>query len=75
VPTAEMTVHFTDALDDGPAHGWSLVRIRTDHAGGGWAVDDSAVWTADRRLLAAARQTRVVREPLPPQTAAGTMNS
>ncbi|MET9306384.1 thioesterase family protein [Streptomyces cellulosae] len=75
VPTAEMTVHFTDALDDGPAHGWSLVRIRTDHAGGGWAVDDSAVWSAGRRLLAAARQARVVREPMVPQTAAGIMNS
>ncbi|MET8893245.1 hypothetical protein [Streptomyces albogriseolus] len=34
VPTAEMTVHFADALDDGAAHGWSLVRIRTEHAGG-----------------------------------------
>ncbi|CAM5712784.1 putative protein OS=Streptomyces albaduncus OX=68172 GN=FHS32_001851 PE=4 SV=1 [Streptomyces griseoloalbus] len=70
-----MTVHFTDALDDGPAHGGSLVRIRTDHAGGGWALDDSAVWSAEGRLLAAARQARVVRDPVTPQTAAGTMNS
>nr|WP_081239489.1 thioesterase family protein [Streptomyces viridosporus] len=89
VPTAELTVHFTDALDDEAPEGWALVRIRTDHAGGGWAVDDSAVWSAGRRLLATGRQARVVREPRdrrPPggpgagrtaagQTAAGTVNS
>ncbi|MFE9775125.1 acyl-CoA thioesterase [Streptomyces sp. NPDC005931] len=61
VPTAELTVHFTDALDGEAPAGWTLVRIRTEHAGGGWAVDDAAVWTADRRLLALGRQARVVR--------------
>ncbi|MBT2420221.1 thioesterase family protein [Streptomyces sp. ISL-22] len=71
VPTAELTVHLTDALDDGPHEGWALVRIRTGHAGSGWAVDDSAVWSADGRLLALARQSRVVR----PQPAAGSVNS
>ncbi|BFO17514.1 hypothetical protein SHKM778_39020 [Streptomyces sp. KM77-8] len=65
VPTAELTVHFTDALDGGVPAGWTLVRIRTEHAGGGWAVDDSAVWSADRRLLATGRQARVVRETAP----------
>lgn len=74
VPTAELTVHFTDALGEGVLEGWTLVRIRTEHAGGGWAVDDSAVWSADRRLLATARQARVVREAAG-QTAAGTVNS
>lgn len=68
VPSAELTVHFTDALDDdGPdgdaREGWALVRIRTEQAGGGWAVDDSAVWAADGRLLAVGRQARVVQEP------------
>lgn len=38
-----------------PLEGWALVRIRTDHAVGGWAVDDSAVWTADGRLLGPGR--------------------
>lgn len=61
VPTAQLTVHLTDALDEGPLEGQALVRIRTDHAGGGWAVDDSAVWTVDGRLLALGRQARVVR--------------
>ncbi|MGC3003204.1 thioesterase family protein, partial [Streptomyces sp. G35A] len=61
VPTAELTVHFTDALDGEAPEGWGLVRIRTDHAGGGWALDDSAVWSSGRRLLATARQARVVR--------------
>ncbi|GAA3506138.1 acyl-CoA thioesterase II [Streptomyces prasinosporus] len=85
VPTAELTVHFTDALDDGAPEGWGLVRIRTDHAGGGWAVDDSAVWSADRRLLATGRQARVVRarqeggtpgaRPASGRAAAGTVNS
>ncbi|WP_436850427.1 acyl-CoA thioesterase [Streptomyces griseoloalbus] len=79
VPTAELTLHFTDALDEEAPQGWALVRIRTEHAGGGWAVDDSAVWSAGRRLLATGRQARVVRERrdtgTPGQTAAGTVNS
>lgn len=61
VPTAELTVHFTDALDDGALEGWALVRMRTEQAGGGWSVDDSAVWSADGHLLALARQARVVQ--------------
>lgn len=67
VPSAELTVHFTDALDAGGSllGGWALVRIRTDHAGAGWAVDDSAVWAADGRLLALGRQSRVVRGARP----------
>ncbi|MGP3923483.1 acyl-CoA thioesterase [Streptomyces sp. 8N616] len=60
VPTAELTVHYGSALDDGPATGWALVRIRGEHAGSGWAVDDSAVWDADGHLLALARQARRV---------------
>ncbi|WP_326572433.1 thioesterase family protein [Actinacidiphila glaucinigra] len=62
VPTAELTVHFTDVLDTAPAEGWALVRSRTEHAGGGWAVEDSALWTEDGRLLALARQARAVRD-------------
>ncbi|MFE3197513.1 acyl-CoA thioesterase [Embleya sp. NPDC059237] len=57
-PSAELTVHFGNALDDGPVSGWALVRMRTEHAGNGWALDDSAVWTADGRLLALGRQAR-----------------
>ncbi|MFC9962014.1 acyl-CoA thioesterase [Streptomyces nigra] len=71
VPTAELTVHLADVLDEGAVDGWALVTIRTEHAGGGWAVDDSVVRAADGRLLALARQSRVVR----PQPAAGTVNS
>jgi acyl-CoA thioesterase len=63
VPTVELTVHFTDVVDDdAPLEGWVLVRSRTEHAGSGWAVDDSAVWTGDGRLLALARQARAVRD-------------
>ncbi|MCX4911086.1 thioesterase family protein [Streptomyces sp. NBC_00878] len=62
VPTAELTVHFTDVLDTGPVEGWALVRIRTDQAGGGWAIDESEVRTADGRLLAVARQSRVIQD-------------
>ncbi|MFJ2129729.1 acyl-CoA thioesterase [Streptomyces sp. NPDC087845] len=61
VPTAELTVHFTDTLDAGALAGWALVRIRTEQAGSGWVVDDSEVWSADGRLLALARQARVVQ--------------
>ncbi|GGW30020.1 acyl-CoA thioesterase domain-containing protein [Streptomyces griseoloalbus] len=79
MPTAELTLHSTDALDHAAPRGWVLVRIRTGHAGGGWAVDDSAVWSAGRRLLATGRQARLIRERRDPgtpgQTAAGTVNS
>jgi acyl-CoA thioesterase len=64
VPSAELTVHFGTALDDGAAAGWALVRIRAEHAGSGWAVDDAAVWSEDGRLLALGRQARRVLEPL-----------
>lgn len=57
VPSAELTVHFGHPE---PVDGWALVRIRTDHAAGGWAVEDGAVWAADGRLLALARQSRRV---------------
>ncbi|MFK4225870.1 acyl-CoA thioesterase [Streptomyces sp. NPDC019890] len=64
VPSAELTVHYGDALDHGPVGGWALVRIRTDHAGSGWAVDDSTVWAADGRLLGSGRQARRILAPL-----------
>jgi hypothetical protein len=60
VPSVDLTVHLTDALDDGPCREWALVRIRTEHAGAGWAIDDSAVRVEDGRLLAVARQARRV---------------
>ncbi|MGW5463665.1 thioesterase family protein [Streptomyces sp. NPDC003996] len=62
VPTAELTVHFTDALGSGPAQQWALVRISTEYAGSGWAIENSAIWSTDGRLLALARQARAVRE-------------
>ncbi|MGV9654622.1 thioesterase family protein [Streptomyces sp. NPDC003554] len=61
VPTAELTVHFTDALDAAPVEDRVLVRIRTEYAGGGWTVEDSALWSTTGRLLALARQARVLR--------------
>ncbi|MFJ4465898.1 thioesterase family protein [Streptomyces sp. NPDC089424] len=61
VPTAELTVHFTDALDAGPAEDWVLLRIRTEHAGSGWAIENSCIWSTDAELLALARQARAVR--------------
>jgi acyl-CoA thioesterase len=64
VPSAELTVHFGAALDDGPGAGWALVRIRAEHAGSGWAMDDAAVWSQAGRLLALGRQSRRVLPPL-----------
>jgi acyl-CoA thioesterase len=64
VPSAELTVHFGTALDDAPGTGWALVRMRADHAGSGWAVDDAAVWNQTGRLLALGRQARRVLAPL-----------
>ena len=65
VPSAELTVHFGTALDDGPGAGWALVRIRAEHAGSGWAMDDAAVWSHAGRLLALGRQSRRILPPWP----------
>jgi acyl-CoA thioesterase len=65
LPSAELTVHYGTALDQAPAHGWALVRIRAEHAGSGWAIDDAAIWSEDGRLLALGRQARRVLQPLP----------
>ncbi|MET8747544.1 thioesterase family protein [Streptomyces sp. NPDC004728] len=62
VPTAELTLHFADTLDAGALADWALVRIRTEQADSGWAVDDSEGWSADGRMLALARQARVVQD-------------
>ncbi|EGX55909.1 hypothetical protein SZN_30517 [Streptomyces zinciresistens K42] len=64
-------MHLTDALDRPPRDGRALVRIRTAHAGDGWAVDDSTVWSHGGRLLALAGQARAVRAA----QAAGSVNS
>jgi acyl-CoA thioesterase len=64
VPSAELTVHFGTALDDAPGAGWALVRIRAEHAGSGWAMDDAAVWSQAGRLLALGRQSRRILPPL-----------
>ncbi|WP_156755753.1 thioesterase family protein [Actinokineospora pegani] len=60
VPTVELSAHFTDAAADFDATGWSLLRIRTEHAGAGWCVDASEVWTASGALVATGRQARRV---------------
>jgi acyl-CoA thioesterase len=64
VPSAELTVHFGTALDDAPGAGWALARIRAEHAGSGWAMDDAAVWSQAGRLLALGRQSRRILPPL-----------
>ena len=64
VPSVELTVHFGTALDDAPGAGWALVRIRAEHAGNGWAMDDAAVWSQAGRLLALGRQSRRILPPL-----------
>ena len=56
VPTVDMSVQYLDPV----AEGWVLLRIVTRSARDGWCVDDSEVWAADGRLLATARQTRIV---------------
>ncbi|MFC9082917.1 hypothetical protein ACFTY7_39170 [Streptomyces sp. NPDC057062] len=70
VPTAELTVHFTDALEAAPVEDRVLVRIRTEYAGSGWAVEGSALWSTTGRLLALARQARALRNGPRPHTAA-----
>ena len=55
--TADLYVQFF--LSE-PVTGWTLLRIATLSAGDGWCVDDSEVWSQGGRLIASARQTRLV---------------
>ncbi|MEU1198772.1 hypothetical protein ABZ446_21415 [Streptomyces sp. NPDC005813] len=65
MPAVELSVHITEALDNGPVGGdgaWAPMRMSTGFVGNGWAVDDCAIWDVDGRPpLALARQTRSVR--------------
>ncbi|MEY9210918.1 thioesterase family protein [Thermobifida halotolerans] len=63
IPTVQMNVQLTPHLDGGPVEGWALGRIHTRHAGDGWAVDDSTIWSASGELLGLCRQTRRVIVP------------
>jgi len=60
MPVVQLSIEFTDELIGEPVDGWILVRIGTDHAGGGWVTDDSTAWSGEGRLLAQARQARRV---------------
>jgi hypothetical protein len=62
IPTADLCVQYAPSTARDDADPWSLVRIVTSSAGEGWCVDDSEVWDRDGRLLATARQTRLVLE-------------
>jgi acyl-CoA thioesterase len=63
VPTVALSVQYVEPASARDS-GWVLVRIRTRSAGDGWCVDDSDLWDGDGRLLASARQTRRVLEPV-----------
>ncbi|NYI04449.1 acyl-CoA thioesterase domain-containing protein [Allostreptomyces psammosilenae] len=61
VDSRELTLHYTDAWPAGGrqlAAGWALARLRTVHAGGGWALEEGQLWSEHGRLLALTRHTR-----------------
>ncbi|MGW4718934.1 thioesterase family protein [Nocardia sp. NPDC004260] len=57
IPTVALSMHLHDVPTEG-----SPVLVRTVNAstGGGWSVDDTAIWDRSGLLLASARQTRRV---------------
>lgn len=57
IPSADLYVQF---FAGEPVTGWTLGQMTTLWAGHGWCVDDSHVWSMDGRLIASARQTRLV---------------
>lgn len=63
IPTVQFNLQLTSRLDGEPVEGWALGRISTRHAGDGWAVDDSAIWSVTGDLLGLGRQTRRVIVP------------
>ncbi|MCO1580449.1 thioesterase family protein [Crossiella sp. SN42] len=58
VPTVGMSAHFTEALDQGPAGEWVLLRATTEHVGSGWVMENITGWAEDGRLLCNVRQAR-----------------
>ncbi|MCG8918990.1 thioesterase family protein [Actinokineospora sp. PR83] len=62
VPTVDLAVHFAEGAPGFDAREWSLLRIRTEHAAGGWCVDASEVWSRGGELIATGRQARRVVE-------------
>lgn len=59
IPTVELTAHLVPAADDvlGP-DGWAFLEQRTVWSTDELCLDEAALWSADGRLLAQARQLR-----------------
>lgn len=60
IPTVEMTAHLLEHAD---VPDWLLVEQRTTWASTTLCLDDAALWTADGRLVAQARQVRRILTP------------
>lgn len=62
VPTLELGAQFTGPLRE-DASPWLLLSARTDHApGDGWLIEDFDAWAEGGQHVAAARQTRIIRD-------------
>lgn len=64
IPTSTISVALSDRAYDWDPSEWSLVRIRTDTAIAGWAVETSSVWNQQGTLLGCASQQRQILSPL-----------
>ncbi|WP_223182912.1 MULTISPECIES: hypothetical protein [unclassified Streptomyces] len=62
MPTAEPTIDFADTVDFEAPADWALVRVRTEQADDGWAVDGSEAWSTDGRMPTLAWQAHVVQD-------------
>ncbi|MER7670565.1 thioesterase family protein [Kitasatospora sp. NPDC096128] len=58
VPSAEISVRFTDQIADGGLDGWALIQVRTEQAGSSWTLESGSLWTPDGTLMAVSLQTR-----------------
>ncbi|WP_327352456.1 thioesterase family protein [Streptomyces sp. NBC_01304] len=63
VPSAEISVRFTDQVTDGSLDDWALIQVRTEQAGSGWTLESGSLWTPDGTLLGVSLQTRRIVAP------------
>jgi acyl-CoA thioesterase len=58
VPSAEISVRFTDQVAHGGLDDWALIQVRTEQAGLGWTLESGSLWTPDGTLMGVSLQTR-----------------
>ncbi|GGV01352.1 hypothetical protein GCM10010211_80780 [Streptomyces albospinus] len=63
IPSAEISVRFTDRIAERGLDGWALIEVRTEQADAGWTLESGRLWTPDGALMGVSLQTRRIVDP------------